>query len=182
MPRRQAALSLEFILLGFLHQQPAHGYDLYKKLSTLEGVTLVWNVKQPQMYALLDRLEADGLIAARLVPGDAHPDRREFSITSTGAARFEAWSSTPVTHFRDMRQEFMAKLYFTQQAEKTHTNQLLDLQIETCRGWITAIEAQIDALGAKEGFERMLFNYRLAQARTTLGWLTGLRSQIGGGA
>jgi DNA-binding PadR family transcriptional regulator len=53
MPRQQAPLSLEFILLGFLEQKPIHGYDLYKQISSFDAISLVWSVKQSQLYALL---------------------------------------------------------------------------------------------------------------------------------
>jgi len=134
------------------------------------------------MYALLDRLEAEGLLSARLIPGETRPDRREYSITPTGSERFEQWCVTPVDHPRDMRQEFMAKLFFSRQAKKNISGELIASQIEVCNGWIAAIEAQTAALDNQEGFERAVLDYRLAQARSTLQWLEQCRNRFGGRA
>lgn len=53
MPRSSIPLSLEYILLGFLQEHPAHGYELYKILASPRGAALVWRVKQARFYALL---------------------------------------------------------------------------------------------------------------------------------
>lgn len=178
MPRTPSPLSLEFILLGFLHLQPAHGYELYKKLSAPEGAAMVWRIKQPQLYALLDRLERDQLIAARLVPGEARPDRREYAITPAGQARFETWRCAPVMRFRGMRQEFMAKLYFASLAGKKPARQLLEAQEEVCLAWIDGLQVRLNEVDKKDRFERMLLGFRLAQARTTLAWLGQCRTEF----
>jgi hypothetical protein len=57
MTKSQAPLSLEHILLGFLCQESTDGYDLYKKINGFEGISLVWNIKQSLLYAMLDKLE-----------------------------------------------------------------------------------------------------------------------------
>lgn len=178
MPRTPSPLSLELILLGFLHSRPAHGYELYKKLSAPQGAAMVWRIKQPRLYALLDRLERDGLISARLVPGETRPDRREYAITPAGKARFEAWRTAPVPRFRGMRQEFMAKLYFASLAGKKPALQLLAAQEQTCLAWIGALQTRLDEAEKNGRFEHMLLDFRLAQAHTTLEWLARCRAEF----
>ncbi len=53
---------MEYILLGFVAQGPIHGYDLHKKIGEPQGIGLIWRIKQSQLYALLDKLEKDGLL------------------------------------------------------------------------------------------------------------------------
>jgi DNA-binding PadR family transcriptional regulator len=178
MPRKQSPLSLEYILLGFLDQNPIHGYDLHKKLSTLEGVALVWHIKQAQMYALLERLEAEGLISARIIPGEAHPARKEYRITSSGKEQFRSWRITPVDHSRDMRQEFMAKLYFASAAGKADALRLLDEQMLVSLKWLVENQNHLDEPEGQSRFEELLFRYRVAQAKTTLEWLEQCRSEF----
>lgn len=172
-PRLQSPLTLEFVLLGSLEQHPMHGYDLYKALNRLEGVGLVWRVKQSRLYSLLDRLENSGLLAGKVVPGENRPDRREYSLTAEGRARFEAWRSSPVEHMRDVRQEFLARLYFSLQSGRDAAHSLIEAQRGACRGWLDDLTDQTTALHITENqvYETMVFRYRISQASALLDWL-----------
>lgn len=110
MPRSQTPLSLEFILLGFIHQSPLHGYDLYKKIQSIDGIALVWHVKQSLLYAMLDKLEENDLLSARIQPGRNNLQRKEYHLTDAGKEKFLAWLSQPVPHGRNLRQEFLAAI------------------------------------------------------------------------
>src|SRR3990172_4975742 len=104
-PRPSAPLTLEFILLGLLDQRPMHGYDLHRELASLAGIALIWSVKQSRLYALLDKLEQGGLLASQLIPGEAHPMRKQFRLTEGGRQALHSWMLSPVGHGRDMRQD-----------------------------------------------------------------------------
>lgn len=112
MTRVQNPLALEFILLGFIAQGPIHGYDLYKKMCEADGISLVWRVKQSHLYALLDKLVINGMLTTKIVAGDVFPSRKEFKITEKGRNEVHAWLTSPVHHGRDLRQEFLAKIFF----------------------------------------------------------------------
>ena len=170
-PRKQSPLTLEFVLLGLLEIQPMHGYDLYKALNRLEGVGLVWRIKQSQLYALLERLDGDGMLDGRIIPGDNRPDRREFSLTSEGHRRFETWRSSPVQHIRDIRQEFLARLYFAILNGKDTARMLISVQRDACRGWLDDLNIQAAGLGTGQVYDGMVYRYRISQARATLEWL-----------
>jgi len=170
-PRLQSPLTLEFVLLGLLDQCPMHGYDLYKALNRLEGVGLVWRVKQSQLYALLERLDSGGLLEGRMVPGENRPDRREYALTAEGRARFEAWRSSPVEHMRDVRQEFLARLDFALLAGREAARSLIEAQRRACRGWLDDLTAQTAALEESQVYETMVFRYRISQAGALLDWL-----------
>ncbi len=49
-------------ILGFLVTEPMHGYELHKQVTDLSGFGIVWNIKIGKLYAMLNRLEKDGLI------------------------------------------------------------------------------------------------------------------------
>ncbi len=57
-------LSMEYILLGLVFKQPMYGYEIHQLLSQPEGLGLIWHLKQSQLYALLEKLEKDGLLEA----------------------------------------------------------------------------------------------------------------------
>jgi len=48
-----------------------HGYDLDKEIATREGIALIWSITQSRLYALLDKLETQGMLTSTLVPGEA---------------------------------------------------------------------------------------------------------------
>jgi PadR family transcriptional regulator, regulatory protein AphA len=171
MPRSQAPLSLEYILLGFLCENPIHGYDLYKKISHFEGIALVWHIKQSQLYALLDRLESDGLLTSTMVPGEAHLLRKEYKVTPVGRQSFLAWVTCPVNHGRDMRQEFLAKLFFAEKSGGEAGLELIEEQKGVCEEWLASLQISFAKTSGDQRYERMIFQYRISQTQAMLEWL-----------
>src|ERR1700690_1650434 len=104
-PRQQSPFSFEYVLLGIIYQHPIHGYELFKEVSQLEGIALIWKVKQSQLYALLGKLEIEGYILSTLIPNEAHPTRKQYCLTDTGQGAFLNWVQTPAKHGRDVRQD-----------------------------------------------------------------------------
>jgi PadR family transcriptional regulator AphA len=170
-PRRSAPLALEYVLLGLLDRQPMHGYDLYKEITTQPEIALVWSVKQSQLYALLDKLEERGLLASTLIPGEVHPNRKEFHPTPEGHKAFLDWMQSPVHHGRDMRQEFLARLYFAFRNGKENALELLRQQRQVCLSWKGRLERQFQAQEGQNPFARLIFDYRLGQINAMLDWL-----------
>lgn len=168
-PRSAAPLTLEFVLLGLVAETPAHGYELYQALHHLRPLSLVWNVGQPQLYALLDKLERQELLAGELLPGEGHPSRRQFHLTPSGRQRFDAWRSAPVDHGRDMRQEFLAKLFFARRAGQAQA--LIERQRATCSRWQARLNRQLEALSPDQVDERLVYSFRARQVQTLLEWL-----------
>jgi PadR family transcriptional regulator AphA len=181
MTRSQTPLSLEYILLGFLDICPIHGYDLYKTLSSFEGISLVWHIKQSQLYALLDKLEDAGLVTSKIVPGEAFLSRKLFEITALGRRAFLTWVNCPVSHGREMRQEFLAKLYFAQESGVEASLELIEEQIATCAEWLSSFQISFSKTSDYEHYERMIYQYRISQTQAMIEWLNYCRVEIQGG-
>ena len=126
---------IEMALLGFLRDGPKHGYQIFQSVSDKTGLKMVWQLKQSQLYALLGKLEKDGDITSVLQQQEAHPPRRIYTITSTGRKAYLGWLTSPVLLPRNIRQEFLAKLFFLQDDEPL-TKLLIMRQREICQGWI----------------------------------------------
>lgn len=168
-PRRAAPLTLEFVLLGLLSESPAHGYELHQKLRTLQPLSLVWKVGQPQLYALLDKLAGQDLLAGELFSGEGHPNRQRYYLTKTGCKRFADWCAAPVPHARDMRQEFLAKLYFARRTGNALA--LIERQRAACQNWLDSLNEQNQALAPHQVDDRLVFDFRLRQVQSLLDWL-----------
>ena len=77
-------------LLGFLHERPMSGWDLFTTAQVLIGD--FWTVTRSQVYRELAAMEAAGLVVA----GPAGPrERRPYQITDAGRAAFTEWLNRP---------------------------------------------------------------------------------------
>lgn len=174
-PRRASPIALEYVLLDLVDQKPRHGYELFKELARLEGIGLVWRVKQSQLYAMLDKLEEQGLLEGRVLPGENRPDRRELRLSPLGKARLEDWADQAVESQRFMRQEFLARLYHVYRIDPVHrTRRLIDRQKAACLRWETVLLAEMESDLPRNDFTCAVLDYRLRQVRATLGWLEQL--------
>jgi len=100
----------EYALLGALMNAPRHGYEIRAFLR--EGLGATWHIPTSQLYAQLKRMEECGHVASSLEAQESRPSKRVFEITEAGRRAFLEWVVEPSRHVRDLRVEFLAKLYF----------------------------------------------------------------------
>jgi DNA-binding PadR family transcriptional regulator len=165
----KAPLTLEHALLGFLCEEPMHAYEMHQHLRRAEALGLVWRIKQSQLYALLARLEEVGYLTTVTAPQETRPARKMLHLTPAGRAAFERWRTTPVEHGRELRQEFLAKLYFAQRAGTGCVEKLVDAQRAACRSMLLALQAR--AAAAKEPYARLVYEFRCSQVKAWFEWL-----------
>ncbi len=178
MPRSQAPLALEYILLGFVEQQSTHGYDLYKQLQS-SGIELVWKVKQSQMYALLDKLEELGLLASAQISGEGYPQRKQYRTTTLGRQTLLSWMRSPVYHGREMRQEFLARLYFAQIDGPETVQELVEAQREACQGWLNDLEVGFTRDARSDSnFRNVVQRFRILETQAMLEWLDECEKEL----
>lgn len=170
-PKRKTSLSIEHALLGFILEQPLHGYEIHQRLQAAQQLGLVWHLKQAHLYALLSKLEAEGLIAAELIPQEARPPRRLLHLTEPGRAAFDSWVAAPVQHGRDLRIEFLAKLFWAQQLGATLTEQLIAAQREECRLWLDTLRAEMEQIADATPYALLVLEFRRGQIEAMLEWL-----------
>ena len=170
-PMVSSPLTTEHALLGFLHQQPTHGYEIHRRLSDSEGLGLVWYVKQNKLYALLAKLERKGYVSTELEPQDNRPPRKIFRLTEAGRQAFLAWVQSPVQHGRKLRLDFLAKLYFARREGQTITQQLIEEQRTACRTWLDEEYAQAEAMRDTRPYDWLVHEFRIGQIKAMLNWL-----------
>lgn len=86
---------IDYVLLGLLTLGPRHAYARYQELRRPDGRGLVWRLKFPRLYAMLDRLKRAGLIRSELVAQSRRPTRRVFHLTPNGATRYSNGAPNP---------------------------------------------------------------------------------------
>jgi len=173
-----ASVTIEHALLGFVAAGPLHGYEIYRQLSEPAGLWQVWRLKQSQLYALLTKLEEAQCLTATLQPQDGRPPRKIYALTAAGRFAFQAWLATPVTHGRQMRIEFLAKLYFAHRQEPALVLQLLASQIAACQGWLEALQTPANVTPDPAFFADAVQQFRLNQVESFLDWLIACRQAL----
>ena len=169
-PLLRQPLTVEHALLGFLNERPMHGYEIHQRLVGLAGLGLAWQVKQSHLYAMLDKLEGDGYIAGKQQAQDMRPPRRVFRLTAAGRRAFRDWLNRPVSHGREIRLEFMAKLFFVQAEGPMVVRELIERQRQECQVWRGKLLEQVNAV-ERGSFEWLVFQFRVGQVEAMLTWL-----------
>ena len=171
-------LTMEHALLGFLRTRPMHGYELYQTLRSRGGLGSVWHMKQSQLYALLAKLEEHAFVVAQVEPQENRPARKMFSLTPEGLSAFQRWVSAPVTRPRDLRLEFLAKLFFSRRDGTKATQELIRVQERQCRRWLEDCRSRMDAADELQSYERAVWSLRAHQIEAMLVWLASCGSPL----
>ena len=175
-PRQKIDSSLYIALLAFFIDKPSHGYEIYKFLESEIAFFKIWLLKRSQFYSYLDRLYSEGFLSQQIEEGTQYPDRRIFSITVFGKEKLEEWLISPVQHGREMRQDFLIKLYISQKFFPDEIPLLVNNQRNTCQQWIIGQETQLTM--EKDQIQFFLINYRKMQIQSMIDWLNLIEDNL----
>ena len=178
-PRHSSELTIEHVLLALIDQKPMHGYELYQELCELKGISLIWNIKQGLLYALLDKLEGKGYLTSQLVQGETYPPRKYFHLTETGKSTLQTWLKTPERRARDIRQEFLAKLIMARRYGISEALELIHLQEQACKSWFDELQTNVTPLNQEQMDEWFVYSFRINRVEGVLGWLKECELEIG---
>lgn len=176
--REEEPLSpVQYAILGLLHREAAHGYGLQR--SFMEGSDLagVVHIEQASLYAALKDLATRELIEGTETREGLRPPRTVYSLSKHGERVLDAWMRTPVERLRQVRLDFLLKVYFARQRSEAAVRALVDAQIATCHRYLADLEAQASELGP-ESFAYLVTQSRTSAARSTLEWLRDYRRKL----
>lgn len=171
-------LTVEHALLGFVAEKPSYGYEIYQQLSTPSELWQVWRIKQSQLYALLTKLEDVGYLTATLQAQETRPPRKVYALTERGRTAYEHWLATPVPHGRQMRLEFLTKLYFAHRRHPTHVHELIEEQMHACQQWLAELKEEVKSAATPPFFTFAVQQFRLQQIESFLDWLETCRQAL----
>lgn len=171
MPRAPLPYSTEYLLLGLIRMNPTHPYDLHKHLIEDDDLRLVWRFNQSQLYATLDKLEKAGYIFATIQEGTTYPIRKIYTITDSGCDLFDAWLQTPVSNTRNLRRDFLMKLYFLLQMPVASYREIIEAQLTVCRRWQKSVEANASELADDALYQHAVLGFRNRNIRACIDWL-----------
>jgi PadR family transcriptional regulator AphA len=157
----------EYLILGTLMKQGRHGYELHNILSS--GLGRAWYAGMSQVYALLKRLEAAEKVISTVEQQDNRPAKHVYSITPKGRKAFLQWVHTPLERLRDLRLEFLAKLFFLRELSFSDSDELIKKQEDIFQKQLRGIKQEEE--NCHEAFERLVLRFRIGQIEAVLSWL-----------
>ncbi len=164
----------EYGILGVLLDGPAHGYDVQQRLHA--GLGSVWRIAWSQLYHVLHGLEERGWVRSSAATPSSGPPRHTYAITAVGRRAFFEWAEAPVTRLRDVRVEFLAKLYFLRRHRSDDLESLIERQAEALRHAMSELGAAGASFSDDPWTASIALSFRREQTRSALCWLDEVRA------
>jgi len=168
---------VQYAILGLLRSQAAHGYELQRSFTEGSDLAGVVHIEQASLYAALKDLAGRGLIEGSEAREGLRPPRTVYSLSRRGERLLDAWMRTPVERLRQVRLDFLLKVYFARHRSEAAVRSLVDAQIATCHRYLADLEARA-AEFAPESFAYLVNQSRTSAARSTLEWLREYRRRL----
>src|SRR3954466_4452100 len=118
--------TLGYALLGLIARRARTGYELAQLMNVPIG--FMWRARHSQIYPLLARLEAAGLVRHTLVRQTERPDKKTYRITAAGRAALRSWISSPLDESAP-RDEFSLRVFSMWVAPKPKAVSLLKAEL-----------------------------------------------------
>jgi DNA-binding PadR family transcriptional regulator len=168
-----AADPARYVLLGLLLDGPGHGYVLARAFAPGTALGSVVHLGASHLYALLGRLERDGLIAGERIKQGARPPRHVYHLTDAGRDAVSRWIDEPVARPRDILLDFPLKLYLAQRQGPTRALQLIGHQRDLFAAYLADLERETTPAGPARDrpFIGLVREGRIERTRSALSWL-----------
>jgi len=165
-----AQLTPDETLLGLIAARPRHGYDLLDTFRDPNQLGKVWTLSTSQLYAVLKRLEQQGLTQVREVVTPDAPTRTEHTLTDAGHERLWAWlqEEYPSASVRRVRVEFLSRLYVARLLNLP-TVEIIQRQKRACRDERSVLVTERDQ--AQPGIGFLAVSLGIAQLDAILQWI-----------
>jgi DNA-binding PadR family transcriptional regulator len=177
MPRSKTYLTAsEYAVLGLLRQRPAYGYELQRHFSGGRGLARVCPIEPAMVYAILKSLSGLELIDGEW-DRSAYPPRAVYAATAEGDAEFQRWLRKPVARMREVRLDFLIKLFFALKEDPELAGELVADQIDACRSYGAEVERELSEV-EPGSFDAIALTSKASAARITREWLLQCRRDI----
>jgi PadR family transcriptional regulator AphA len=163
----KAKQATEYVLLGALFLGPKHGYEISQFLEC--ALESTWQVSTSQLYLLLKRLEHNGLLESNIQEQEMRPSKRVFSLTSKGRKAFLGWLGSPVENIRNLRIEFLGKIFFFHSFSLKEGNELVKGQLACLKKIKTKLQKKKE--GESDSFRKLVFESKLMAVESWQRWL-----------
>ncbi|MFC5469530.1 PadR family transcriptional regulator [Cohnella suwonensis] len=139
-------MSIKLLVLGLLLEKERHPYDIRQ---TIKGRNWdqTFRVKDGSLYYAVDQLRQDGFIEVSEtipVPGDNRPDKTVYRITESGKAQMLDMLYAQMGQIFYPQHPLFMTLPFVRHMDLGRVEELVQKQLESCKGRIEHIESVLD--------------------------------------
>lgn len=166
----------EHAILGLLYfeKEGGHGYDLARHFGDDQPLGGVLKLEPGMLYHHLKKLSRTGWVTVDIEPQGTRPPRQVYTLTEDGNAELLRWLREPVEHTREIRLDFLIKLYFARQLDPALAGELVRGQLEKSREMDAALESRLADQELSRDFGRDVLELRRLQTRAAIAWLESL--------
>ena len=158
------------VVLGLLKAQPAHGYELLEIFRSRSQLGRIWTMSTSQLYAVLKRLEREGLILGQEIAAVNAPPRIVYEVTSLGEKRLNAWlfDCSPSPSIHRIRVLFLSRIYIANLLGILF-GEIIKAQIVSCIDQRDHFIGRITKNGSQ--VEKLTINFVVGQLDAAIQWL-----------
>lgn len=167
---------VEYAVLGFLVEEPLHGYALRSHIA--QGLGPLWHVASSQLYQVLHRLEERNWICHSSEAPSAGPSKIVYHVTLNGEHAFWEWAQAPVGSMRNVRVEFAAKLYFLRRLKLEVVSNLIDRQLRVLEKMEDRVSSERQEGGDDSTLNSVWVTLQTSTIDNFARWLTDHREQL----
>jgi len=135
-------MHLEHVILGFLNYMPLTGYDLKRSFDA--SVQHFWPTDRSQIYKTLSRLADRGWVTVEVVHQESLPNRKVYTITSSGRAALREWSESEPEPPK-ARDPFLIQVFFGGMLDHKQAIEFLEARSKQLRDFLGTYQAIADA-------------------------------------
>src|SRR5207253_6610617 len=125
----------------------------------------VLRLEPGMLYHHLKKLERAGWLTSTVEPQGSRPPRQVYRITGAGRGELQRWLQEPVAHTREIRLEFLVKLYFARRFDPELAERLIAEQRGTCERLEESLATRLAALEETEAGDDRMFSRLVLELR-----------------
>jgi DNA-binding PadR family transcriptional regulator len=164
-------------ILGFLVDQPMHGYELKRKLSP--ALPRERRLNDGVLYPLLNRMEEEGLLRRRAERSRSGRERNTFHVTARGRREFDRWLRSPDEEADEAKYDFLVghpfltKCLFFDRLEPAEVRAKLAAQLEDSSEKLKTFRAIREGMVARnvDPYRIAVLDLGIAQQKERVRWL-----------
>ncbi|HBY98660.1 MAG: PadR family transcriptional regulator [Ardenticatenaceae bacterium] len=161
-------------ILGLLARRPMHGYEIDSEFE--KGLRQFCHVNISQIYAYLKSLEERGWVNSETILQERNPPKKVYSLTPAGRAELLHWLVAPVLRERQIRDEFLTKLFFCHHVAPATLHELVAQQKAVYQEHLQEILAA--GQEPMDFLTRLLYEAGRRHAEADVEWLDWVEEQI----
>jgi DNA-binding PadR family transcriptional regulator len=156
-------MSLRFVILGLLVEQPQHGYAIRAAIE--EGFDELCDPGPGEIYRVLGALSRDGLVSASSARIGRRPRRKVYAPTAAGKRKLHAWLRDDDEDGRSPRDAPWLRMLVACRVAPASLPALLEAEVAACRAALREIGIQQPSRRARADFAALVRALRHASLR-----------------